>query len=259
LERDLGGVVADKGDEHFAYEVDEYANRILYDVIGEYDIKCHVFSEEGGWRKVADHPQHLIICDPFCNTALAVRGFREAAVAICITDAGGEFIACAIGDLQIERVFYADSTGAHLWEPDRRGVWRAAPMAVSRVRSLDEAFVVTSLLKRERRVRAVSEPFYVKARAVHGVDGAIMIGRLASGYIDAYLDPFKGQPLYEVPCCEMVRRAGGVVTDTDGRPFSLPKVIEGLLDDPKARYKIVAACTEELHRELLNNLTSDVP
>lgn len=255
LQARLGLVLEDKGDGHYAYEIDEFANSLLFEMLAEHGVGCRVFSEEGGWSTVGKDTKYYVICDPYCNTSLTMRGFRESAVAICIADLNGGLVSCAIADLQVDRIFYADQGGASLWNLDNRDGWQSSSMQVSSVEKLGDAFVVASLLKQSRRLPTCKSGFYSKAKFLHGVDGAIMIGRLAAGHIDAYLDPFVGQPIYEVPCCEMVVRAGGVVSDIGGRPFSLAHIIEGLVENPKIRYSLVAACTAELHRELLLTLS----
>jgi fructose-1,6-bisphosphatase/inositol monophosphatase family enzyme len=252
----LGMVVEHKGGDHYAYQIDEFANRVLYEVLKEHGLNCHVFSEEGGWSTLGDDPEYYVICDPYCNTSLTMRSFRESAAAICIADLDGEFVSCAIGDFQIDRIFYADQTGAYLWELDGEKEWSRSRMHVSQIKRLDEAFVAASLLKQSRRTQTVTSSFYHNAKTLYGVDGAIMIGRLAAGHIDAYLDPFKGQPLYEVPCCELVLRAGGFVSDVYGKPFCLRDIVSGLRKNPKERYKLVASSTEKLHQEILNGFDS---
>lgn len=254
LQDRLGLVIEDKGDGHYAYEIDEFANSLLLEMLEEHGIGCRVFSEEGGWSTVGKDTKYYVICDPYCNTSLTMRGFRESAVAICIANLDGELVSCAIADLQVDRIFYADQSGASLWNLHNRDGWQRCSMQVSSVEKLSDAFVVASLLKQSRRLPTCKSGFYPKAKFLHGVDGAIMIGRLAAGHIDAYLDPFVGQPLYEVPCCEMVTRAGGVVSDVYGRPFRLAHVIESLVENPKARYSLIAACTANLHREILSSL-----
>jgi len=254
LQHDLSAIIEDKGAGHYAYGIDEFANRILFEILREYDLSCHVFSEEGGWSTCGSDPQYYVICDPYCNSSLTMNSFRESAVALSIADRKGELVACAIGDLQIDRIFYADQTGAYSWDLSDDGQWLKSMLRVSSTEKLDEAFVVTSLLKPDRRSKIAASLFYREAKTLHGVDGAIMIGRLAAGHIDAYLDPFKGQPLYEVPCCEMIVRAGGIVSDASGAPFRLSEIISGLREGSGARYRLVAASTPSLHQQILDSL-----
>lgn len=250
----LFSILSTGNEQNPSYRFDKISNQILFNILKERDFSCHVYSEEEhAWKIVGDNPNYYVICDPFCNSFLASRSFRDAAVAVCITDLDGQFIACAIGDLQIKRVFFANTSGAYVLESDQEEN-TARRIHVSNTSTIDNAFVVTSLLKSSRRSQVSSYQFFHNAKIIHGVDGAIMIARLAAGDIDAYLDPIKGQPLYEVPCCELILKAGGIVTDNVGRPFRLSEIISNLGQDGEARFKIVAAATPELHSALLQEV-----
>jgi hypothetical protein len=41
----------------------------------------------------------------------------------------------------------------------------------------------------------------------------------------------------------------------DGNAFDFPALVSRLEEDPKARYRFVAACTPELHAELMAKVT----
>lgn len=253
LEQRLGNEGREKEPGHMTYPVDLVANELLFEMAREHDIGSAIFSEESGWQTVGNRPRFKIICDPFCNTSLAISSFRESAVAICMTGSNNEFISCAIADLNVDRVFFADSTGAYV-VTHGTAMLNKKRISVSKTKRIEEAFVVMSIMKRERRAQVGNNKVFLQARQFHGLDGAIFFGRLAAGYIDAYLDPLKGQPLYEVPCAQLVLAAGGVVSDSNGVPFELGYLIEALEENVHARYKIVAASTRELHQELLEAL-----
>jgi fructose-1,6-bisphosphatase/inositol monophosphatase family enzyme len=251
---DLFSTESQVNDPNPSYRFDEISNCILFEVLKKHDFSCHVFSEEEhSWKTIGSNPQFHVICDPFCNSFLASRTFRDAAVAICISDLNGQLAVCAIGDLQIRRIYYADTDGAYVLE-DHQGREILSRIRVSQTTAVEDAFVVTPLLKTSRRNQINSFDFFHQAKIIHGVDGAIMIARLAAGYVDAYLDPIKGQPFYEIPCCELIIKAGGIVTDNCGKPFSLGAVISELIKSSDSRFKIVAACTNSLHQELLHQV-----
>lgn len=240
-----------------SYGFDHLSNELLFRTLVKHNFSCNVFSEEEHtWRKVGYEPKHFVICDPFCNSSLASRTFRDSAVAICITDLDSQFAACAIGDLQIKRIYYADPSGAYILEDYDQKDGTKSKIHVSNINNIEDAIVATPLLKPERRRKVKNIPFFDRAKTIHGTDGAINIARLASGYIDGYLDPSKGQPLYEVPCCELIAKAGGIVTDNKGHPFQLKEIITSLVKNNEDRYKLVAACTKELHSILLNDIAS---
>lgn len=243
-------------EENPSYGFDNISNQILFKTLAERGFDCNVFSEEEhSWKTVGNDPKYFVICDPFCNSSLASRTFRDSAVAMCISNLDGQFAACAIGDLQTKRIYFADQSGAYVLEDYDQNNGRTSKIHVSAVNTIEDAFIVTPLLKSSRRIKVKSMSFFSLAKTIHGADGAIMIARLAGGHIDAYLDPSKGQPLYEVPCCELIIKAGGIVTDDEGRPFQLSEIISKLTTNKSERYKIVAACNRNLHNALLNDLS----
>ena len=251
---DLFSMKSTEDNSNPSYGFDEMSNRILFDVLNDLNFSCYIFSEEEhSWKTIGSNPQYYVISDPFRNSFLASRTFRDAAVAICISDLDGQLAACAIGDLQIKRIYYADASGAFILE-NRQEKEELRQIHVSNTISIEDAFVVTPLLKNSRRSQIETFRFFHQAEIIHGVDGAIMIARLAAGHIDAYLDPIKGQPLYEVPCCELIIKAGGIVTDDTGQPFKLSNIISNLSRNDGSRFKIIAACTKDLHRELLEDI-----
>ena len=192
----LSGVVKDKGDGHLAHAIDDVATELMYLALDDARFVGLLFSEERGWENRGEASDSIMVCDPYCNTSLTFRSFRDAAVAACLTDIDGKFLSCAIADLQIRRIAHADLTGAYLSYEQASGEWTSSALQVSSTPSLDQAFVVMSMLKRKRRQQFQLEDVFRRAELVHGVDGAIMLLRMAAGDIDAYIDSHGGQPLY---------------------------------------------------------------
>jgi fructose-1,6-bisphosphatase/inositol monophosphatase family enzyme len=256
FESELAHVVGHHREDNDAYQVDRLVDDLLVDVLRDHGVTGDVYTEESGWRRLGEgDAAATIVCDPFDNSFLSTLSFRDSAVVVSIGDADGRFLACAVGDLATYAVFLAHTGGAEMVEADGKGTWRARPARTSSVTSVDEAFVVLPALLRPERPRALDVP-ELAARAKHllTLDGAIFFGRLSAGYVDAYVDVVVGQPVYEVPCLEMVVRAGGVVTDIDGEPLGFERILGMVRDDPDGRTSVVAAATPELHAELLGLL-----
>jgi fructose-1,6-bisphosphatase/inositol monophosphatase family enzyme len=86
---------------------------------------------------------------------------------------------------------------------------------------------------------------------LHAVDGAIMIARVALGELDAYVDSYIGQPAYELPAIELVRRAGGIVTDESGAELTHERILTVMHSDPASRIKIIAAANRDIHDQIM--------
>jgi fructose-1,6-bisphosphatase/inositol monophosphatase family enzyme len=251
LETEIGQITRQKGPDHAAYEFDDQVDGLIQRRLTDSHIGAAVFTEESGWFQLGRELEYIIVSDPFCNSALAMRGFRESAVTLCVL-AGQNLDCCVVADVSSDEIFYADQSSTALLECDDPK--RSRALKTSDVTRLSDAFVVVSALKADRRAQLARTSLLTEPAKLMTVDGGIMAARLAAGRIDAYADPFRGQPLYEAVVLELVQRAGGVVTDLEGRPFSLPAVVSQLRTDPTLRYKFVAACGPRLHAEIMATL-----
>jgi fructose-1,6-bisphosphatase/inositol monophosphatase family enzyme len=247
----LGGVVKDKGDGHTAHRIDLCAEKILFEVLDRARYKGIVYSEERGLVKLGDD-RRMLVCDPYCNTSLTFRGFRECAVAAYEYSLQGDFVSGALADLQINRILQTDTEGAtRVVYPPKLGI--ADATRCSDVRNVEDAFIAISLLKQKRRALLPLSVFQ-KAGLVTTVDGAITAARIALGEIDGFIDHAIGQPSYEALAYEVVRRAGGVVSDVDGNPIDFSLIASGLAKGVVHRHPMVVAANEQLHQEMLTLL-----
>lgn len=250
----FGDVVADKTAEHQAFAIDDHANEMFFALLNERRFAGQVFSEEGGWRRLGSESS-LLVCDPYDNTSLTFRGFRESSVVITEGTEDGHFTESVIADLQTYRIVHCSAgSPTTVLTRARDGEWREDECGVSAVRDLDQAYVAVSLMKRKRRVVGNPDLGLVReAGTLHSVDGAMMIARLALGEIDAYVDAYVGQPAYELPAMELVRRAGGVVTDEDGHDLTFGRILDVMRTNPDDRIRVVAAATTELHSQIMSH------
>ncbi len=259
----LGVITAYKGEGHTAHRIDLRAEMVLFEALERAAYAGTVYSEERGLVRLGSQPR-IIVCDPYCNTTLTFRGFRESAIAIYeFTQAGG-FVAGAIADIQIPRIVWADERpGAYLTflnavnDSAEKEARDAEQVRCSEVRDVREAFLTISLLKRSRR-EFLPVKLFKDAAMVTTIDGAIVAARLALGEIDGFLDPRVGQPSYEALAYVLAAKAGGVVTDADGAPIDFARIAVSLWEGEVTRHSIVAAGNRPLHADLLSRI-SDIP
>lgn len=245
----LRAVVADKGEGHTAHEIDRFAERILFDVLQRAEFKGAVYSEESGLVRLGDEPR-VVICDPYCNTTLTFHGLRESAVAAYEYSIDGDFVGGAIADLQLRRVVWAgpEEPSAQVTELGTARTTR--PATCSAVQSVNDAFLVVSLLKRRRRAD-LPVPLLREVNLLTTVDGAIAAARTALGEVDGFVDHAVGQPSYEILAYELVQRAGGAVADGHGRPIDFAEIVRGLNRGEVRRHTIVAAAGPSLRDDIL--------
>jgi fructose-1,6-bisphosphatase/inositol monophosphatase family enzyme len=256
----LGVITAYKSEDHTAHRIDLQAEAVLFETLKRVAYGGTVYSEESGLVRLGNQPR-IIICDPYCNTTLTFRGFRESAIAVYEFTQHGEFVAGAIADLQVPRIVWADEgAGAYLTllyaGRDRGSDVTVASKQVrcSEVSDAQEALVTISLLKRKRREHL---PLKLLANAgmVTTIDGAIVAARLAVGEIDGFVDSALGQPSYEALAYLLPLKAGGIVTDANGTPIDFSRIVAGLWEGEITRQTVVAAGNRELHAELLTEIS----
>lgn len=244
------GIIGDKGDGHLVHRIDTQAEDILFQCLREAGYNGQVFSEESGLKKLGT-ADTIIVCDPYCNTSITFRGFRESAVAVYEYSLSGEFLSGAIADLQTARIIYATAQEA----TQIRGIAGGSPVSAqpSPVKRVDEAFLTVSLLKRKRRA-SLPTTLVKDAAMITTIDGAVVAARIASGSVDGFVDASVGQPSYEALAYQLVRRAGGVVTDPAGRPFDFAECVRCLVAGTVERHPLVAASTADLGHDILARL-----
>jgi fructose-1,6-bisphosphatase/inositol monophosphatase family enzyme len=257
----LGTVTADKGEGHTAHELDRRAESVLFKILERSGYEGRVYSEESKLVELGSEPR-LIVCDPYCNTTLSFRGFRESAIAVYEYTLAGNFTAGAIADLQIPRIIWADSSpGVFIttFNPACEGHSRAAEnikrAGCSKVSRVNDAFLTISMLKRNRRQELLSK-LLSEAEMVTTIDGAIVAARLAIGEIDGFVDVIIGQPSYEALAYSLVAKAGGIVTDPDGVLIDFGRIVIALAENEVTRHTMVATCNRALHASILTMISN---
>jgi fructose-1,6-bisphosphatase/inositol monophosphatase family enzyme len=246
--RQVSDVTMHKTDEHTAHRIDALAEAILQRRLAEDMFLGMCFSEESGWSRFGDG-EDVLVCDPYCNTTLTFHGMRESAVAASLLRPGSN-CQIAVADLQMRRVAWLDDGLVRLSTVDGDNLIDTRVVQLLGAGQLADAFVVISTLKRKRRA-TVPIGLWRRPRLVTAVDGAINVVRLLAGEVDAFVDPVVGQPLYELMGYEMVRRAGGVVTDVSGNDLTMASLVDALRSDQNGRSTVVASANPVLHAELL--------
>lgn len=257
----LAAVTLDKGGGHTAHELDRRAEDVLFRTLTRFGYQGAVYSEEAGYVRLGDEPR-LIVCDPYCNTTITFRGIRESAVAVYEYTLPGQFVSGAIADLQIPRVVWSDARpGAFVTHLEQAGdtahgseaaTWQSQTSAVT---DLTSAFLVVSLLKRNRRAE-LPVTLVRDTGMLATIDGAIVAARIAAGEIDGFVDARIGQPSYEALAYMIAVRAGGVVTDEHGVPIDFGQIARGLAAGKVARHTLIVAANRALHEEILRAISS---
>lgn len=171
--------------------------------------------EEGGVVPGED-PEHLWVVDPLDGTVNFLRGVPLFAVNVALARAG-EVVA---------GVTYAPMTGEMFWAEAGCGAFlNGEPIRVSQVARLEDAVVAIGIpfSSKPRHAQFAHEIAQLTPRVTNvrrlGA-GALDTAYVACGRFDAYWE--QSVAAWDMAAgAVLVREAGGVVTDTLGRPLDL--------------------------------------
>lgn len=262
LKKEMGRKIKVKGSDNTTYVVDYVGGRIL-------DLLLESWSRagnKGGWSKfdeedeqfihIGEGPRRKVITDPFDNTTFGMVGYRDCNVAVCMADENNNFLNAAVADLQTDAVYFANNDGSFLYYVSGSEIERHRELRAASRTELRGSYLITPHFKQPRRVAFSRTALFAEKVQTFNMGGPLCICRLAEGEdheIHGYLDFAEGygQPIYEILYFAIAIKAGARVTDLEGNEFDFPALVSRLEEDPKARYRFVAACTVELHETLM--------
>jgi len=247
----LSEEVKTKTGSNVQYNFDIELDEIFKKQIEKHEISGKIFSEESGFFEWGEK-KFKVVFDPFCNSTLASRTFRDAAAGISLFSFDGRFIASAILDYQTGILGMANDIETKFFQIQNK---EEIAFDYAPVTDISEAWIAITLENQKERGHLE------KARNILGKAKRILIGsghaywlRLAIGAIDAYLDPFGGEPLYEMFACAVAQKNGCIVSGIDGEEFNPEKYLRKFEEDQKLKFYPVAARNEILHKQVLESL-----
>lgn len=245
--------VKENENEQFSFDV-ELDNRIK-DSLAAHGVTGQVFSEESGTYDLPGERRYRVVYDPFCNSSLATRTFREGALGISFFNYDYQFITAAVLDFQTGLMALVEDDKTHFYQVQTGEEITLEP---SQITALTDAWAVLTLENTTERAHiAEADTLLRTAKRVIITSGHMYWLKLAAGFIDAYADPYGGEELYEMFACAIAQKAGCVVTDKQGVPFDPATYLKQFEQDRHFVYYPVAASTPALHTQLLAALLPD--
>jgi len=240
-----------KKNDNEQYSFDIETDQIIKDGLRKFNITGKIFSEESGFFELGDK-NYRVAYDPFCNSSLASKTFQEAAAGISIFTYDYKFVASAIMDYQtgILGIASVDKTSFYQIQTKEK-----IAFDYSENETLENSWVVVTLENRNERnsINKIPEILSRSKRIIIG-SGHIYWLKLSMGVIDAYLDPFGGERLYEMFACSVAQKNGCIVSDLSGKIFDPTENLKIFEDDQEYVYFSVAATNESLHGEIMKNI-----
>ena len=172
-----------------------------------------------------------------------------------------DYVGGQILDILLKRSIESGHQGGWLYYVKDHTIEQHYELRTASKTDLKGSYLITPHFKKERRIAFSKTPLFSEKVQTFNMGGPLCICRLAEGRdneIHGYLDfseEKKGQPIYEIVYFPIAIKAGAYVTDMDGNEFDFAALVSRLEQDPKARYRFVAACTRELHQALIAKVT----
>lgn len=241
LARDFGEVeqlqVSVKGPGNFVSKADMKAEDILFRELSKARQDYGFLMEERGEVVGADKT-HRWIVDPLDGTTNFLHGIPVFAISLAL-EREGELVAGVIYNPILDELYTAEK-GKGAFMNDRR-------LRVANRRALADCVVSTGIPHRgregHRRFLAECEIMMRETSGIRRTGAAsVDLAWVASGRFDAYWDQ-KLEPWDVAAGIVLVREAGGIVTDLDGKPA-------------KAATGGFAAGNQVIHKQLLGALAA---
>ena len=195
---------------------DEAAQARIIEVIEDLDPAAAIIGEEGEYQGTIPEDGRAWIIDPIDGTTNFVKGTSEWVVAIAIVDGSTPKAGAIVAPARNEEYFVGPATAT----------LNGSRLSVSGTDSVDEVVIApigrytTSRAKRERFARYV-ERIVTQAGDLRRFGCAqLTLCLVATGGLDAMICPFPMPPWDTVAGAYMVERAGGTVTDLQGRRWT---------------------------------------
>lgn len=225
--------VGASGDRTF--RIDARAEEVILAALS--DCSCRVLSEECGERVLGGGGPQVLI-DPIDGSNNARRGIPVYSTALALVEGG------RVGDAVLGYVLNLVS-GEEFWAVRGEGAFRNGErMAVLPTEKLELVAYEASAPSRDLPRLSPLLTAIRRSRCLGST--AIDLAALAQGALQAVVIPTPSRPFDFVAGWLLVREAGGVMTNLEGRG------LEDLPTDLAHRSTLLAAASEALHREALS-------
>lgn len=206
---------SEKARADFVTDVDREAERLITGVLRERFPDCVIVGEELSPQLPAprtSHPEPVFVVDPLDGTTNYLHRFPEYAVSIGALLAG-ELVAGVVLHAAYERLYHA-TLGAGAWCDGER-------IGVSTVTEPRQALIGTGFPFRDiGQIDLYQRQFAAVVRGSAGLrrpgSAALDLCHVAAGHYDGFWE-LRLAPWDVAAGILLVREAGGVVTDLDGR------------------------------------------
>jgi myo-inositol-1(or 4)-monophosphatase len=197
-------------------EADRRVQERIGEVLREAGSDAAIVAEESDYRKTLPEEGDAWVIDPIDGTTNFVHGLSTWAPAVAAVGDGGPVAGAVLAPARGERFLAGPEIATHNGEPLRVSD-RADPaeLVVAPILRYTE-----SQADRERFAKLIDR-LVMELGDVRRLGCAqITLALVAAGALDATIGPFPPNAWDSIAGAHMIERAGGVVTDLDGTPWT---------------------------------------
>ncbi len=210
-------------------------NLILETLLQESPEEFMLYSEELEKPKIFPNPKYKVILDPLDQTSSFIYGNLEfTSTSILILDMENNPIGAVVGDINDQKIYYANKNGA--W-------YNRKKIRPSEKTDLLEAKIAVYAEKYSRKYlyNKIIFPLMERGARVVNNGGSLFACRVADGRFHAALEP-KPVGLYEFAGAYIAEMAGCIVTDIEGNKIDY---------NPEQKSTYIVASNLDVHKQVL--------
>jgi fructose-1,6-bisphosphatase/inositol monophosphatase family enzyme len=196
--------------------------------------------------------KRFAVIDPLDMTSSIQKKDRVQTTGIAIYDRNGEIQAIGIASLVDHGFLLLENENGTV------RVFKADAQHQHEANDTPRPLRIATLTRRMHKMRQL--PLFTEHEGIWAMDctsGYSILG-LAEGNIDAVIDPFKGNPWYEVAIwIQAAKQLGFSVSDKDGNPLDIAAGIRRMIERHEGdsfRIPFVVSRTPEIHARVLSLL-----
>ena len=210
--------------------------------------------ESARWQNTSEDGQsvqegkYFAIIDPMDMTSSIQKKDRVQTTGIAIYDRDGSIKSVGIASMVDDTfIFLENNNGVINQFPQNHK--HPTEQSPSPLRA-------ATLTRRMHQMRQL--PLFADHHAIWSLDCAsgFSILKLLEGQVDTVLDPFKGNPWYEVVIwVQAAQQLGFTISDRDGKPLDLSAAVRRMIDRHEGdtfRIPFVISRTPEIHKKVLS-------
>jgi len=236
-------------------QIDLIGGDLVMEVVSQMGLEAEVFIEERGWVRVNNEATKIVVVDPLDGTSGVFTGLRDQAAGIVIGGKEGNFQAGAIVSLvDREMVLIEEDRVNFLSFEENLGQIKKLSIPPKKEIEFSQARIAT--LARRMKETMLETPLF-KSRFFPDLPtfGGYGVLCLLRGQVDVLIDPFVGQPWYEVFLWgQMAEKMGFTVTDEKGERINFNNIFARAKKGLEERLKIIISANSNLHQQVLEGL-----